>query len=63
MQTGPEELRMTRQMKVSTEPQEEGRPGQHQGQLSVAPGIQGHQRSATLSFAHSFHKYLLSAIP
>ena len=37
MQTGPEELRMTRQMKVSTEPQEEGRPGQHQGQLSVAP--------------------------
>lgn len=28
---------MTRQMKVSTELQEEAGPGQHQGQLSVAP--------------------------
>ena len=25
-------------------------------------GLKGHQRSVTLSFAHSFHKYLLSTI-
>ena len=40
---GPEELRATKQAKVSTELQEgqgEARPGQHQGQLSVALGAQ-----------------------
>ena len=55
---GPEELRMTRQIKVSTElqeGQEEAGPGQHQGQLSVAHGA---QRPSEIS-----HSLICSFIP
>ena len=54
----PEELRMTRQIKVSTElqeGQEEAGPGQHQGQLSVAHGA---QRPSEIS-----HSLICSFIP
>jgi len=59
---GPEELRMTRQIKVSTELQEGLGQGSTRDSSQWFMGLKGHQRSVTVSFAHSFYKYLLSAI-